>query len=575
MQTYDNRTACVKNEGGFIMYIKNAEKEQLRQGFNILKAALYIRLSREDGDKSESDSVVSQKEILKEFLKLHPELELYDFYVDDGYTGTNFERPGFERMINDISSGKVKCVIVKDLSRFARNYTDSGYYIENFFVRHGVRFIAVNNGVDSASGNMNAATQCIAVGVTNVINESVAATTSVNVKGTLNVRRQNGKFIGSFPAYGYLKDPLDRHKLVIDEEAAGTVRMIFEKYISGISILGITRELNEMGIPNPSAYKKQKGFNYGHPASKINDGMWSESSVRRILRNEMYIGNMVQGKSKKISYKIKQCVSVPREEWIIVEGTHEPIVSKETFEKAQSFFNRNIRKSPQKKEVDLFAGLVKCADCGRAMSKKSNKHSYGEYHYYRCTTARKMNKGSCTNHTIRIDKIEEAVLVFLQKMVEVATEYDEIIKAVNACPERKSKSDYLQKAVEKNLRERDFLSNMVLELYPDWKRGNISKEEYIKLKDECNRKLLKIDEEIKELKEKIKEIENGFEENAFVTGFRKIGNIDRLTRPVVTEFVDKILVHEGGRITICLKCKDEFEQAFEYVEMNKDAVKTA
>ncbi len=205
------------------------------------RAALYIRLSKEDGDKGESNSVTSQREILKEYLKLHPDIELHDIYVDDGWSGTNFDRPDFTRMMEDVYSGQVNCVIVKDLSRFGRNYTDSGHYLDNVFVRLRVRFIALNNGVDTASNNMNAATQCISVGVTNVINESVAATTSVNVRGTLNVNRAQGKFIGSFPTYGYLKDPNDHHKLIIEEEAAPVVRSIFQRFITCKRKIGIAK----------------------------------------------------------------------------------------------------------------------------------------------------------------------------------------------------------------------------------------------------------------------------------------------------------------------------------------------
>ena len=555
------------------MYDK--KEMQLPQNFNFWRAAVYVRLSKDDGNKTESNSIVTQKEIIKEYLKLHSDIEVYDFYVDDGYSGTNFDRPGFIRMKEDILAGKVNCVIVKDLSRFGRNASDSGIYIGDFFVRHRVRFISINNGVDTSSGDMNAATQCITLGVTNVLNESVAATTSVNVKGSLNVRRTQGCFIGSFATYGYLKNPEDHHKLIVDEEAASVVRMIFEKFISGMSILGITRELNETGIPNPSEYKKQKGFNYSHPAGKVNDGLWPESSVRRILKNEMYIGNMVQGKSKKLSYKIDQCVSVPKSEWYVVKGTHEAIIDEETFEKAQSLFNRNIRQSPKKKDVELFAGIVKCADCLRGMSKKSNKHDYGEYHYYRCTTARKMKKGACTNHTIRIDRIEESVLVFLRKMIEIATEYDEIIKAINLSEKKKSKSDLLNRALKNHIRENDFLNRALLDLYPDWKRGDITKEEYMNLKNDLQSKIWKNKNEISSLEQKLKEQENGLEDNSFVSGFRKLGNIEKLTRPLVTELIEEILVHEGGRITIKLKCNDAFEQAAEYIEMNKEITKTA
>ncbi len=557
------------------MYTNYEEKKRLRKDSKIWRAALYIRLSKEDKKKTESESVISQKEILKEYLKLQPDIEFYDYYIDDGYSGTNFDRPGFKRMMDDIYSGKVDCVIVKDLSRFGRNHADMGYYTDNVFARHHVRFISLNNGVDTASNNMNAATRCISVGVTNVLNESVAATTSVNVRGSLNVRRRKGDFIGSFASYGYIKDPEDHHKLVIDEEAASVVRMIFGKFLAGMSIMGITRELNEAGIPNPSTYKKNSGFNYRHPAGKINDGLWPESSVRRVLKNEMYTGDMIQGKSTTISYKIKQCTAVPKDDWIIVRGTHEPIIDRETFDKAQSLFNRNIRQSPGKKEVDLFAGLVRCADCGRAMCKKSNKHPYGEYHYYRCSTARKMKKGACTNHTIRIDIIEEAVLVFLQKMVEVAAEYDEIIKKINSDSRRKNNTAHLAKEVERKTAERENFSRIKKELYLDLKNGVIDKWEYNELKEDLQVKIEKLDDLINKLREKIEEYENGTEDNTFVVNFRRIGNIERLTRPVLTELIEEILVHEGGNITIRMKCRDAFEQAAEYIEMNKDIAKTA
>ena len=538
---------------------------------SVWRAALYIRLSREDGDKKESCSVTSQRAILKEYLKLHPDIEFYDFYVDDGWSGTSFDRPDFSRMMQDIYSGSVNCVIVKDLSRFGRNYTDAGYYLDNVFVRLRVRFIALNNGVDTASNSMNAATQCISVGVTNVINESVAATTSVNVRGTLNANREAGKFIGSFAAYGYMKDPEDRSKLIVDEEAAGVVKLIFEKFVSGESILGITKDLNEMGVPNPSMYKKLKGLKYKHPAGKINDGLWPDSSVRRILKNEMYIGNMVQGKNTTISYKIKQCVAVPKEEWFVVEGTHEAIIDSETFAKAQALFNLNTRKPPQEKELNLFAGLVRCADCRRIMNKKSNKHLYGEYHYYRCVTKRRMKKGGCTNHTIRIDKLEEAVLVFLQKMVEVAAEYDIILERINSSDKRKNKSENIRKSLETQIKEREKCTQMLTELYPDWKNGIITQEEYLSIKASIYEKAEKLDLSIESLKSAADEYEKGVDgENQFVASFKRLGTIEKLTRPILTEFVEEILVHEGGNITIHLKCSDAFARATEYIEMNKD-----
>lgn len=534
----------------------------------IWKAALYIRLSKEDGDKGESNSVVTQREILKEYVKQQDNTEIVDFYIDDGWSGTNFNRPSFQRMMQDIYNGVVNCVIVKDLSRLGRNYTDAGYYIDNIFVKYNVRFIALNNCFDSVSSGMNAATKCLTLGVQNVINESVSATTSVNIRGTLNVARRQGKFIGSFPTYGYLKDPNDHHKLIIDEETAPVVRQIFQWFIEGKSVIGITRMLNSSGILNPSAYKKEKGFNYKHSGSN-NDGLWCDSTVRRILKNQMYIGNMVQGKNVKASYKLKQCLAVPKDDWIIVENTHEPIIDKDTFYKAQALFNRNTRTAPKKTEVDLFSGFVKCADCHRAMSKKTNKHAYGTYEYYRCVTSSKMDKNSCSPHSIRVDKLEETVLTTIQMMIDTAVKIDDVINKMNKS-EKDRGGDLLKKALKSVESKREKTKKMMLDLYPDWKDGVISKEEYLTLKDNMTKEISRCDEKIAEYEEKIRENENGkTAENEFIANFKQYGKIDKLSRTILTELVDSIYVHTDGNITINFKFNDAYQKIVEYVESVK------
>lgn len=532
-------------------------------------AALYIRLSKEDGDKSESYSVTSQREILKEYIKQHNDIALFDIYIDDGWSGTNFNRPSFQRMLQDIYAGKVNCVIVKDLSRFGRNYTDSGNYIDKVFVKLNVRFIAINNCVDTLSKSMNVATQCMTVGVQNVVNESVSATTSVNVRFTLDISRRQGKFIGSFPTYGYLKSPDDHHKLIIDEEAAPVVRQVFKWFIEGKSVIGITKELNALGIPNPSTYKKLKGWNYKHTSGKNNDGLWCDSTVRRMLSNEMYIGNMVQGKNTIISYKINQFKSIPKSDWIIVENTHEPIIDRETFDKAQSLFNRNTRTAPTKTEVDLFAGFVKCADCHRAMSKKTNKHSYGTYKYYRCVTSRKMYSGACSPHSIRLDKLEQAVLVTIQTMIDTAIELDKVLEKISKNAEKRGES-LAKKSMEKLVAKREQIKNMMLDLYPDWKSGAITQEEYLALKENMGEKVKKLDEKISDF-ERMLESDNTTKtaENDFISHFKQYGKIDKLTRPILTELVDSIFVHSDGNITINFKFKDAYEQIVDYIEETK------
>ena len=531
------------------------------------KVALYIRLSKEDGDKGESYSVTSQREILMEYLKSHSEFELYDTYVDDGWSGTSFDRPDFKRMMDDVYEGKVNCVIVKDLSRFGRNYADAGNYIDNIFVRFKVRFIALNNGVDSFSENMNSATQCITIGVQNVINESVAATTSVNIRGTLNVSRKQGKFIGSFACYGYKKDPNDRHKLIIDEEAAETVRMIYRLFLEGKGVLGIVKTLNALGIPNPAAYKKLQGLNYNHTSGNNNDGSWCDQTVRRILKNEMYIGNMVQGKNTTVSYKIKQCRPVPKSDWIIVEGTHEPIIDKDTFYKVQSLFGTDsfVRKSLLTNEVELFTGLVKCADCNRAMSKKTNRFDYGTYSYYRCVTNNK--RGGCFPHSVRIDKLEQAVLYTIKAMIKTALELEAFLLEVEERSKNQHKITVVDRTIDRKIAEREKYKNMSLSLYPDWKSGMITQEEYTKLKESIADKIRELDQAIEELqKEGTKPSKKDMKDNEFLNHFLQYATIDKLTRPIVVELIDSILVHGNGNITINFKFTDAYEEILEYID---------
>ena len=536
------------------------------------QAALYIRLSKEDELAGESNSVTSQREILREHLKQHPDIVEYDCYIDDGWTGTNFDRPGFNRMMQDIYAGKVNCVIVKDLSRFGRNYSKGGELLTSEFVKLGVRFISTNNYYDSISSIASSATGCITLGITNVINESVSATTSANVRATLNINRQQGKFIGSFACYGYQKDPNDHHRLLIDEEAAQVVRMIFQKFIDGESIIGIAKSLNDMGIPNPTSYKQAHGQKFHHPNGFRQDGLWPDSSVRRILTNEMYIGNMVQGKNRIISYKDQIARACPKEEWYIVPNTHEAIISPDTFQKAQGLLNKSIRHSPKTQQAYLLSGLVKCGDCMRVMNIKTNEQPYGTFRYYRCVTRRKMKTNGCTNHTIRMDKLEGAVLAYLQHIIALAVEADEVIKKINANGKKRNNASYLKKALQTQQAERDKAAKMMLELYPDWKSGVLSKEEYLALKGSMQEKLDDYDANIEKLHAAIAESETGVDsENAFIAAFKKYKNIQSLTRSIVIELIDSIYVYEGNRVQINLRCQDAYEQMLHYLIANQES----
>lgn len=539
---------------------------QPQQDLRTWQAALYIRLSKEDleRNKTESASIANQREILKEYLRLNPDISHIDTYVDDGYSGTDFDRPGWTRLMQDIKLKRINCVIVKDLARLGRNYSMSGDLLDNQFARLGVRFIALNNCIDTVGDGMNAATRCISIGVTNVINESYAASSSVNIRGTLNNHRQQGKFIGAFASYGYMKDPGDYHKLIIDEDAAPVIRMIYDEFIGGNSIIGIVKKLNGTGIPNPTLYKRQKGFNYNSRSG--NDGLWSDRTVRRILQNRMYIGDMVQGVNRTVNYKIHECRAVPKDEWIIVENTHEPIVDRESFDKAQLLFKRNIHSRKVDKKMDLFAGFVFCADCGKAMHKKVNRQNNKIYRYYKCSTKQKKSRDACTNHTIRIDKLEETVLAYIQIMVSVAVEYDEVIERMKNKNDT-GKTDHIKRALDAQEKEREKYLRAAAELYPDWKNGIFTQEEYMLIKADLNEKIKKLDAMIEKLRQTQFQLDRGEpRKNRYVEHFIKYRSIDSLTRPMLVELIDKILVHEGGKITIKVKYADAFEAMIDQIE---------
>jgi len=287
----------------------------------------------------------------------------------------------------------------------------------------------------------------------------------------------------------------------------------------------------------------------------------------------MYVGDMVQGKNTTYSYKIKQCRAIPKEEWIIVEGTHEPIISQETFDNAQALFNKSIRKSPKNKNVDLFSGLVRCADCKRVMNKKTNQHPYATYHYYRCVTARKLKKSACTNHTIRIDKLEQAVLLTIQNMINTATTMSDLLTQINNNSARKKESSHIEKALKSQISEREKLVSMITDLYPDWKSGVITVDEYQMLKERLNERLRIADEKIASLNKSAEQFQDGItEENEFVARFKKYGNIERLTRPLLTELVQEIFVHEGGDIEVVFKFQDAYAEVVEYIELNKHLI---
>ncbi len=552
------------------MAYRNRYDEYLRKRQGVLpdakqwKAADYARISREDGDKEESDSIGTQFDIIDDYIAHNDDITFVDRYSDDGWSGTNFDRPDFMRLMEDIKKGKINCVIVKDLSRLGRNYILVGQYLEMIFPMLNIRFISVNDRIDSIKDP--ASINNALVSFKNVMNDEYCRDISNKVRSSLDRKRSKGEFIGSFASYGYMKDPDDHHHLIVDPVAAEVVKNIFDWFLQGMSILGIAKRLNHMGIPNPSAYKRQCGLNYKHPAGQL-DSAWPDSSVKRVLKNRLYVGDMVQNKNQTKSYKVQISVAVPEEKWVIVPNMHEAIIDREKFETVQQLLMRDTRTSPGINHVSIFAGYIRCADCLRAMGKKSVAQSYGKYHYYVCQTFRKAGRNLCTKHTIREKLLYDAVLATIQSQIDLAVSMDQLVNDLKSQNVRAAKSSRLEKMLQLKEEEYEKVSRCRIDLYPDWKAGILSKDEYLSLKAKIGEQLEQIEIAIANIKEEISKYQSApVSENKFISSFLRYRNIQVLTREVIVELIEMIYVHEGGTITIQFKYQDEYQRLLDLID---------
>lgn len=522
--------------------------------------AVYIRLSKEDGN-DESLSVTNQKKIILEYLEqfFDGPYKIVDFYTDDGLTGTDYDRPGFQRMIHDMESGNVNCVICKNLSRMFRNYSDQGYFLEKVFPMNRTRFITVSDPkVDSFL--RPEAIEGLEVPINGLMNDRYAAKTSRDVRDTFATKRRKGEFIGAFAPYGYTKDPQDKNRLIIDQEAAGVVRDIFNWYVyKGMSKNGIAKQLNEDGILNPAAYKRSKGFRYHNPQTEKNDGHWCSSTVTGILKNRMYTGTMVQGRQTVISYKVHDKVAVPEEGWYMVEGTHEPVVDRETFEKAGELQLRDTRTAPKERSLHLLAGFIRCADCKKAMTRQKSK----DIVYYYCRTFRDKSKKLCTKHTIKEETVTETILAVIQKQIELAAFLPETVEAVRNAPEPQTQSASLSEIMKQRRKDLDKATNMIDGLYEDWKNGDISHDEYRRMKSKYEIQAAQHEQAIKSIQEKCGRMCTDPDVNPYLKDFLEHQNVEILDRGILVDLIKNVYIHKGGEIEIEFQFSDQHRRGLE------------
>jgi hypothetical protein len=532
----------------------------------VWRIAVYIRLSREDGN-NESESVVNQKKILTEYLDkfFEGEYEVVDFYIDDGLTGTDDTRANFMRLIHDIDQGKVNCMICKTLSRAFRNYSDQGYYLEYYFPQQSVRFICTGDPKIDTFTNPEAITG-LEVPITGLMNDRFAAQTSNAVRRTFATKRRNGEYIGAFAPYGYLKDPNDKNRLILDPDIVPIKKDIYCWIVNdGMSLNGVAKKLNELGIPNPTAYKQSLGWKYNNPNTKDNDGLWTGSTVRRMLLAKVNLGHMEQGKQRVVSYKVHDKVAVPEDEWFFKENTHEPTFTQEEYGTLERLLLRDTRTANDKRTVYLFSGFMKCADCGKALQRKPA----GEYLYYVCRTYTEKSKTRCTRHTIRESILKQLVFEAVKEQVLLVESLASLVDEINNAPTVDTQSKRIEKMLKEKRRELSKTKALSDGLYVDWKSGDITREDYRRMKDRFEEQINGLIETIAHLEEEQRLMGQGVNtESSLFTAFLKYKNIQELDRSILIELVDKIYVHEGKKITIDFRYADDMRRILEFIDIN-------
>lgn len=499
------------------------------------KVAMYLRISNDDGDKQESNSIASQRSIIRAFIDRNEDMVLKGEVLDDGVSGVTFERPGFKRLLEMVESGEINCIIVKDLSRLGRNYIQTGYFLEQYFPLRGVRVIAINDNYDTCNSNSD---NDFMMPIRNIFNASYSKDISKKVRSAFKAKQSSGEFIGAFASYGYMKDPNDRHRLIIDEEAAAIVRRIFSLYNQGQGKISIAHLLNEEHIPCPSEYKKLKGLRYTNCHRMDYTTYWTYSTVHKVLNNQIYTGCMVQGKSERRTVRGKATI-MNSDEWIRVKDTHEAVIDTETWNITQELLRRRGRQPNFNTTVGLFAGFIRCGDCGRAMAKIKQ----GKEVRYVCGTYKWYTSKRCSSHSIKERLLESLIL---EKLNEEFIKLDD---------EDFSKQKSEKKKVDVT-KYKDRLAKLYClkkESYEDYRSGLLTKEEYLMYKDDYSKEETLVNGQMAAALQLMEEKD---ERNEWIEHLKKYRRIDRLDRGILACILDGITVYEDeNEIRVDIKLK--------------------
>ena len=541
-------------------FVQNKKKEKPTHLTTKWSVGEYNRLSKEDGDKPESDSIQNQHSINQKHLDYLREqgeqIESVTVYSDDGYAGGNFKRPQYQALIRDIESGKINCIIFKDNSRLGRNYPELGRLMEDYFPQKGVRVISVLNNLDSVKDPRG---YCSAiVSFSNIVNDDYIRQLSIKIKCTLTMKRERGEFIGNYAPFGYQKDPADRHRLVVDEEQAEIVRKIFDWYEDGMSASSIAKRLNAMQIMTPGDFKIRDGcksfITHDQNSSKLH--AWTTTTIATILKNEVYIGNMVQGKHKSVSYRSKKMMLTDESEWTVVEGTHVPIISDEQFAIIHERFARRTRISPGKTHVYPLSGLVSCGACGHRMNRVVSQG----YARYRCMT-RTYAPDKCQCPSIKEEYLEELILQTLQSLISRLVDVKAVIDAARQFKTINGAKNEYMLALNKAKREQERLQDAQFHLYDDLQSGLIPKTQYLQFQKRYETEIAAQEAKIEHLNQGLLQLKEARQQDdEFVAFFQKYGNIQKLDWDTVNQLIQKVVFHDKQHVDIYFRFADEYEK---------------
>lgn len=541
--------------------------EVIQSSSKLWKVGVYGRRSFDDGEAEESYTITNQKKMIEYFVSNYSDMKIVDYYSDDGYTGTNFNRPEFKRMLSDVMMGKINTLIVKDLSRLGRNHREVGRYLEEVFPLYNLRAISINDNVDSYL-NPDSVTNII-VPVKNLMNENYARDISKKVYSAYLSMARRGEFVAGTTPYGYKLDPDVKHHLIVDENEVEIVKTIFKMALAGAGRIKICKYLNNNGILCRKEIQRRKKWKLSLEANKEESKyLWSTSTIGRMLSNESYIGNLVQLKTKRVTFGGKKAINVAEEDYVRCENTHEPIISKEDFDKVQKLIKHNEkRKAPADPEnYSKFRGILKCGDCGRAMTKQEDYRGNRNISNYVCMTYMQVAK-NCSIHKIKTEELENIVLEIIQLQVKFIIKLERSLMKLYF---NNNVTD-LENEYNNNLRLFEIKVNNLKsdkrKHYEEWKNNKISQSEFTELYNSIDEKIKDISDEMFSYeisyREKIKEIRKN---DYWIGHFKRNRRIKKVTKEILHELVENIFVYENGQVEVVFKYTNEYMNLIKYLE---------